>query len=76
MRQQNKPGTRKERLREAKQAKRSAQTFTGTCSKCGDKKVTVTKFKSGQICVSKCLATTVARLSGATPVTADQAIKA
>jgi hypothetical protein len=76
MRQQRKPGTRKERQHEQGQAGRNVKTFVGGCSQCGDKQVKVARFRGGQLCVGKCLSAAISRLGGATQMPADQVIKA
>jgi transcription elongation factor Elf1 len=73
---QEKKASRKTRRREKNQAKRNAEPFIGTCSSCGDKEVSVTKFKSAQICVKKCLVKAIGHLSTGTQVSPDQVIKA
>jgi len=75
MRQQNKRSTRKERLREAKQAKRNAKIFIGNCSNCPASGVEVVRFRGGQVCVGKCLGTALSRLGRAPQMPANQAIK-
>jgi hypothetical protein len=74
MRQQVKPGTRKARTQEKNQAKRNSKTFVGKCSNCGDRDVTVTPFRNGQLCVNKCLTGAIARLGGPQAVSAEQPI--
>lgn len=74
MRQQNKPGTRKERSRQKNEAKRNSKTFIGKCSNCGDRDVTVTPFRSSQLCVNKCLTGAISRLGGPQAVSAEQPI--
>jgi len=76
MRQKIKYVSRKEKDRQKTQARKSARTFIGTCSKCRDKKVTVTKFRGSQLCIGKCLTGAITRLGGGVmpPVPADQAI--
>lgn len=74
MRQQNKPGTRKARTLQKNEARRNAKTFIGTCSNCGDKRVTVTPFRSSQLCVNKCLSGAIARLGGGVQTPAGEAV--
>jgi hypothetical protein len=75
MKQQNKPGTRKERLREEAQAKRNSVPFKGSCSNCFAKGIMVVRFKSSQICLNKCLPGALAKVSAMTGAPAAPPIR-
>ncbi len=74
--QKNQRVSRKEANREKAQAKRNSKPFIGTCSNCRDKRVLVTRFRNGQLCLSKCLTGAISKLGGVVPPPADKVITA
>jgi len=75
MRQKIKPGSQKERLRQKNQKKRNDEPRIGKCSSCGDKPVTIARFRGSQLCINKCLKRAIVRLGGVVPTApADQTI--